>query len=266
MPLAIDLTGKRALVTGASDGIGAGVARVLVRAGCRLVGSGSVPPDHPRACGFLESMAAESAPAAYLAGDLRDPATPERLVREAVDALGGLDIVVSNAGRNAFLGVDAATDQDWQDCMNLNLASHWRLAKAARPHLALAAPGVFLVMGSNHADRTIPGCFPYNVAKTALTGLVRALAIEWGPAIRVVGVAPGFIDTPGNQAWFDAFPDPAAERARTERMHPAGRIGTTEEVGHLCAFLASPLCGFITGNTLLMDGGRSALMQDPASV
>ena len=75
-------------------------------------------------------------------------------------------------------------------------------------------------------------------------------------------MAPGFIDTPGNQTWFDSFPDPAAERARTEARHPVGRIGTPEEVGNLCAFLASPLSGFITGNTLLMDGGRSALMQD----
>jgi NAD(P)-dependent dehydrogenase (short-subunit alcohol dehydrogenase family) len=77
-----------------------------------------------------------------------------------------------------------------------------------------------------------------------------------------VGVAPGFIDTPGNQAWFDSFPEPAAERAHTERSHPVGRIGTPDEVGNLCAFLVSPLAGFITGTTLLIDGGRSALLQD----
>jgi NAD(P)-dependent dehydrogenase (short-subunit alcohol dehydrogenase family) len=187
---------------------------------------------------------------------------PARLVSEAITVLGGLDIVISNAGRNAFLGASAASEQEWQDCMNLNLASHWRLAKAARPHLQQAKPGVFIVMSSNHAFHTIPGCFPYNIAKTALTGLVQSLAIEWGPDIRVVGVAPGFIDTPGNQAWFDSFPDPSAERKLTENRHPVGRIGTPEEVGNLCAFLVSPLSGFITGNTILMDGGRSALMQD----
>jgi NAD(P)-dependent dehydrogenase (short-subunit alcohol dehydrogenase family) len=262
MSLSIDLSGKRALVTGASDGVGAGVARILAKAGCDVAGTGSVSADHPRALAFVEAIASEGSSATYLSGDLRDPDVPARLVDQAVAALGGLDLIVSNAGRNFFLGADAATEQDWQDCMNLNLASHWRLAKAAKPHLELAAPGVFIVMGSNHADHTIPGCFPYNVAKTALTGLVRALAIEWGPAVRVVGVAPGFIDTPGNQAWFDSFPDPAAERARTCARHPVGRIGTPEEVGSLCAFLASPLSGFITGNTLLMDGGRSALMQD----
>ncbi len=262
MPLSIDLTGKRALITGASDGVGAGVAKVLAQAGCHVVGTGSVPADHPRAIAFRESVSCYGVSAAYLSGDLHDPAVPARLIDDAATALGGLDIVVSNAGRNAFFGGAATTEEEWQDCMNLNLASHWRLAKAARPHLEKANPGVFIVMTSNHAFQTIPGCFPYNVAKTALTGLVRALAIEWGPLVRVVGVAPGFIDTPGNQAWFDSFPDPSTERTLTEKRHPAGRIGTPEEVGNLCAFLASPLSGFITGDTLLMDGGRSALMQD----
>lgn len=259
MALEIDLSGKRALVTGASTGVGAAVARVLARAGCRVAGTGRIPPDHPRAAELVTSLGHGSR---YLSGDLTDPEVPARLVEEAVAALGGLDLVVSNAGANSFLGASTTTEREWQDCMNLNLASHWRLARAARPHLDKADPGAFLVMGSNHADHTIPGCFPYNVAKTALTGLVRALAIEWGPKVRVIGVAPGFIDTPGNQAWFDSFPDPAAERERTIGRHPAGRIGTPDEVGNLCAFLASPLCGFITGNTILMDGGRSALMQD----
>ncbi|MCH7227047.1 SDR family NAD(P)-dependent oxidoreductase [Haloferula sp. A504] len=262
MALEIDLRGKRALVTGASSGVGAGVAQVLARAGCRVAGTGRVGADDPRAAEFLEALRAEGGEGVYLSGDLADPAVPARLVGDAVAALGGLDLVVSNAGGNCFFGASEATEDEWQDCMDLNLASHWRLAKAARPHLEEADPGVFIAMGSNHAYQTIPGCFPYNVAKTALDGLVRALAIEWGPSVRVVGVAPGFIDTPGNQAWFDSFPDPAAERERTAARHPVGRIGMPEEVGNLCAFLASPLSGFITGNTLLMDGGRSALMQD----
>jgi NAD(P)-dependent dehydrogenase (short-subunit alcohol dehydrogenase family) len=260
--LSIDLTGKRALVTGASDGVGAGIAEVLALAGCKVVGTGTVAADHPRAIAFREKAARHGVDVHYLSGDLGDPAVPEQLVDGVVDAFGGLDIVVSNAGRNAFHGASAASEQDWQDCMNLNLASHWRLAKAARPHLEKADPGVLIVIGSNHAFHTLPGCFPYNVAKSALTGLVQSLAIEWGPSVRVVGVAPGFIDTPGNQAWFDSFPDPSAERALTNSRHPAGRIGTPAEVGNLCAFLASPLAGFITGNTILIDGGRSAVMQD----
>ena len=91
---------------------------------------------------------------------------------------------------------------------------------------------------------------------------MRALALEWAPGIRTVGIAPGFIDTAGNQTWFDSFPDPSAERRRTERLHPVGRLGTAEEIGVLCAFLACPHAGFISGTTLCVDGGRSALLQD----
>jgi len=262
MPLTLDLQGKRALVTGASDGVGAGVARMLARAGCDVAGTGRVPATHERARALVRSVEAEGRRAFYLAGDLSQANTPARTVTEAVAALGGLDIVVSNAGRNGFFGVDGCTEEQWENNMNLNLASHWRLARAAHPHLKQAAPGVFLVMTSNHAERTIPGCFPYNVTKTALTGLVRALTIEWGQEVRVAGIAPGFIDTPGNDVWFNSFPDPAAERARTEKRHPVGRIGTVGEIGALCAFLASEHGGFISGTTLLVDGGRSALMQD----
>jgi NAD(P)-dependent dehydrogenase (short-subunit alcohol dehydrogenase family) len=122
--------------------------------------------------------------------------------------------------------------------------------------------GVIIVMTSNHAYHSIPGCFPYNVTKTALTGLVRALAIEWGPDIRVVGLAPGFIQTEGGEVWFESFADPEAEKDKTIKRHPAGKLGTVEEVGAFCAFLASDYARFITGTTYLMDGGRSAIMQD----
>jgi len=122
--------------------------------------------------------------------------------------------------------------------------------------------GVIIIITSNHAFSTIPGCFPYNVSKTALTGLVRSLAIEWGPRIRTVGLAPGFIDTPGNQQWFNSFPNPEKERQRTIDLHPVKKLGTPEEAGAWCVFLASDYAAFASGTTYLLDGGRSALMQD----
>ena len=187
---------------------------------------------------------------------------PTQWIPEAADALGGIDILISNAGRNIFTGASDTTEADWQECMNLDLAAHWRLAKAARPFLRKAAPGVIVAIASNHAYGTIPGCFPYNVAKAGMLALVQSLAIEWGPEIRAVGIAPGFIETATTQPWFDTFADPAVERARTEGLHPVGRLGTVEEIAAFCTFLASPLAGFISGTTLLADGGRSALMQD----
>jgi NAD(P)-dependent dehydrogenase (short-subunit alcohol dehydrogenase family) len=119
---------------------------------------------------------------------------------------------------------------------------------------------VIILISSNHAYRTLPGCFPYNVAKAGMNALVQSLALEWGPRVRAVGVAPGFIDTPGNDAWFATFPDAAAKRAEVEAGHPAGRIGTPAEIGALCAFLASAHARFITGTTLLVDGGHGADM------
>ena len=262
MSLGIELTGKKAAVSGVTSGIGAGIARKLAEAGCDVAGCGRSGPESEGARAFLASVRECGRSAWYGAADLGDRAAPAQWIASAADALGGLDLLVSNAGRNIFKGADGATEADWDECMELDLAAHWRLAREARSHLDAGDGGVILIIGSNHAWNTIPGCFPYNVAKAGLLGLVQSLAIEWAPRIRTVGIAPGFVDTVGNQNWFASFPDPEAERARTEALHPVGRIGSVEEIGALCAFLASPWSGFISGTTLLADGGRSALMQD----
>jgi NAD(P)-dependent dehydrogenase (short-subunit alcohol dehydrogenase family) len=136
------------------------------------------------------------------------------------------------------------------------------VAQAAKPYLDRAHAPVVIIMGSNHALYTLPNAFPYNVAKAGLVAMVQSLAIEWGPHIRAVGIAPGFVDTPMNIEWFSRFPDPAAKRSQVIGLHPVGRLGTPEDVGVLCAFLCSPLAGYISGNTILIDGGRNAVMQD----
>lgn len=263
MSVMIDLAGRKALVTGVSRGIGASIARKLAEAGCDVAGCATRAEDSVEARAFIQSVEELGRRACYLQADLADPAVPERLVARSVEALGGLDILISNAGRNVFKGAAECTESDWEHCMNLDLASHWRLARSAKSALERAEHPVILVISSNHAWSTIPGCFPYNVAKAGLGAMVQSLAIEWGPKIRAVGIAPGFIATDANQLWYDRFPDPAAERRRTENRHPVGRVGTADEVGMLCAYLASPAAGFINGTTICIDGGRSALMQDP---
>lgn len=262
MSLNIDLSGRKALVTGVTSGIGAAIASMLARSGCAVAGCGRSAPDHPGARAFVDAVTAAGQRADYQTADLAQPDAARGWVTAAAGALGGCDVLVSNAGRNIFKGATGCTDAEWDECMNLDLAAHWRVAQAARPWLERAAPGLVIVIGSNHSQSTIPGCFPYNVAKAGLGALVQSLAIEWGPKVRAVGIAPGFIDTAGNDQWFASFPDPAAERRRTEGLHPVGRIGRAEEIGALCAFLASPWGGFMSGTTLLADGGRSALMQD----
>ena len=262
MTLNIDLSDRRAVVTGASSGIGMGIAIALAQAGCDVAGCGIEDVGSDGARQFLAGVEAQARRAFYQPVDLGDGAAARAFVEWSAERLSGIDLVISNAGRNYNVGAAGCSDDDWNANMELNLAAHWRVAQAAKPYLDQAVAPVVIVIISNHAYFTVPNSFPYNVAKAGLTGLVQSLALEWGPHVRAVGIAPGFIDTPMNVEWFGRFPDPAAKRAQIERMHPVGRIGTPAEVGALCAFLSSPLAGFISGSTILIDGGRSAVMQD----
>ncbi len=256
--LVINLKGKTVLITGVSSGIGRGIAVEMARAGANVSGCASNSNDN----GFIKEMEALGVKTLYTACDVTNSSALENLVNRTVEHFGAVDILVSNAGRNMFYGAKDSSDEVWQANIDLNLASHWKLARLCKPYLE-RHNGVIIIMSSNHAFSSIPGCFPYNVTKTALTGLVRALAIEWGPAIRTVGIAPGFIDTPGNQQWFNSFADADAERQRTVDLHPVKKLGTVKEIGGWCVFLASDYAAFSTGSTYIVDGGRSALMQDP---
>jgi NAD(P)-dependent dehydrogenase (short-subunit alcohol dehydrogenase family) len=260
--LTIDLQGRVAVVTGVSNGIGAGVARMLAKAGAQVAGCARSNPDHPQIRALSEDISNAGVRFRYAQVDVTSDASLERFIEETAEHFGHIDILVSNAGVNVFEGATGCDADRWQYNIDLNLKSHWMISKLCRPYLMKSRNGTIIIMTSNHAIATIPGCFPYNVTKTALTGLVRSLAIEWGPSIRTVGLAPGFIDTPGNDKWFASFPDPEQERERTVNMHPAGKLGTPEEVGAFCAYLSSPYASFMTGSTYVMDGGRTALLQD----
>lgn len=246
------------LVTGASQGIGQAIADVFLRNGDIVIGCAFSAFENAR---HAQKMKADwPGHFFYYSVDVTRTEQIKQFVSEAEQLFGRIDVVVSNAGKNVFKGIDCE-ESDWAHNFDLNLRSHWYLAKCARPALQ-KSHGVILVITSNHAFSTMPGCAPYNISKRALLSLVQSLTIEWGPEIRTVGIAPGFIDTDGNQAWFDAHPDARIARERTVKKHPVGRIGRPDEVGELCLFLASDNAGFIAGTTIVMDGGRSAIMQD----
>lgn len=263
--LSIDLAGRKALVTGVSSGIGAGIAMVLARAGCDVCGCGLEAADDPGVRQFLDEVTLAGQQAYYAQLDVTDTSALSEFVKQSAQTLGGLDVVVSNAGANVFIRPETCNQSQWDHNQQLNLESHWQLARVVHPWLKASGKGVCLIITSNHAYATLRGCFPYNVTKTALLGLTRALAVEWGPEIRVIGIAPGFIETPGGDAWFEQFANPQQAKAEVERLHPSGRLGTPEEIGALCAFLASDYARFVTGTTYLIDGGRSAVLQDPLS-
>lgn len=255
-------TPRVVIVTGTSQGIGQAIARTYLDNGDIVIGCAYSPLE--KAPNARQMLAAYPDRYFYSSVDVTKTESIKLFVTEAEKRFGRIDVVVSNAGKNVFKGIDCE-ESDWSHNFDLNLRSHWYLAKCARPALQ-KSKGVIIVITSNHAFSTMPGCAPYNISKRALLSLVQSLTIEWGPEIRAVGIAPGFIDTDGNQVWFDSHADGRAAREKTIRKHPVGRIGSAEEVGDLCLFLSSDKAGFIAGTTIVMDGGRSAIMQDEDDV
>ena len=188
----------------------------MSKAGANISGCPTTNEDN----GFIEKIRINGADVLYTSCDVTKEEDLKKLVGDAIKRFGQIDVLVSNAGRKMGSGAEKTISVEWDQNMQLNLASHWKLAQVCKPHLE-KNKGVIIIMTSNHAFSSISGCFPYNVAKTALIGLVRSLAIEWAPNIGTVGIAPGLIDTPNNQKWFDSFPDEQKEKQRTTHMHPA---------------------------------------------
>lgn len=262
MALSIDLKGKTVLITGGVSGIGMGAAIMYAKAGAKVIACAELDTSHPLVNDFYEQIQLWTEDVYYYTTDVTKNSDINELANTIDVVHGQLDILISNAGQNVFETVEHCEDSSWDFNHKLNLESHWKVAKAMKPLLTRSREGVVIVMTSNHAFSSMKGCFPYNVAKAALLSLVKAMAIEWGPDIRTVGIAPGFIDTPGNQKWFDSFEDPDEIRASTIERHPVKRLGSITEIGGWCVFLSSEYAAFASGTTYLIDGGRSALMQD----
>lgn len=244
---------SRVLLTGASrDGIGGAVARRLARDGtARMVISATGrDPGLKELAGELEDLGA-----AVLAvpGDLADPAFPAVLVSDAAGFCGGLDLVVSNAGRSSHGQLNDVDLAGWDTMLAVHARAAWLLAKAAFPHLA-ESRGSLIATGSvsgtsPHADH---GAYP--VAKAALIMLCQTLALEWAPAgVRVNVVSPGPVAT-GNST-----------KPYAAGVIPLGRAGLPEDIAGAVAFLAGPDASFITGENMLVDGGltRSVLERIP---
>lgn len=255
----MDWQGQTVIVTGSTRGIGAATAELFASQGAHVVVHG-LEVDEGEA--LVAKLRDGGARASFAGGDLCQPDVPARLVAHAVEQTGRLDVLVNNAGANIFAGTTGADLATWQRCLDLDLRAGWLAAQAAVK--ADAGLHAIVNVASNHARATFPGVFPYNVAKAGLLALTQSLAIELAPqGVRANAVCPGWTATHINQAMFAADPD---ERARVERLHPLARIGRPEEVAWAIRFLASEVeASFITGTVLTVDGGRSALLQDPAS-
>ena len=250
------LQGKRALVTAGAQGIGLAISRQLLAAGCDLFVHYRTSADAAR--GLEPEAKAQGRRYAHAAADLTTSPECERLVSEAVKFLGGLDVLVNNAGSLiARKTVAEADDAFWEEVMALNVGTTRRVTRAALPHLMAAAKtggGASIVNLSSLAGRKggHPGSLVYSTAKGAILTFTRALANEVGPqGVRVNALAPGLIL---GTSFHNTHTTDESAKATVAGI-PLARAGNAEDVARAAVFLASEYDGFITGATLDINGG-----------
>ncbi len=243
-----DLTGKRALVTGASGGIGGAVAKALHGQGATVALSGTRTEP-------LEALAAELGARAFVAPcNLSDAEAVEALPKQAAEAMGGVDILVNNAGVTRDQLFMRMSDDDWDTVLKVNLTAAFRLARGVMRPMMKARWGRIVSVTSVVGVTGNAGQGNYAASKAGLIGMSKSLAAEVaGRGITVNCVAPGFIET----AMTSGLPD--AQKEKLLGAIPAGRMGTSEEIAAAVAFLASAEAGYVTGATLHVNGGMAMI-------
>jgi len=242
------LEGRVALVTGASRGLGAAIATGLAEAGADVAVHGN---EHsPEAtCARVRAVGRRALP---VVGDLADPAVPARLVAEAVAGLGGLDVLVNNAGIIRRAPATGTSDEDWLAVVNVNLHAVFRACRAAGRHMLERGRGKVVNVASLLSFQggiTVPA---YAAAKGGVAQLTKALANEWAArGVNVNAIAPGYVRTDNTEALQK---DPVRSRQILERI-PAGRWGEPADVVGAAVFLASSASDYVHGHLLVVDGG-----------
>jgi 3-oxoacyl-[acyl-carrier protein] reductase len=241
-----DLTGKCALVTGASGGIGGAIAKALHEAGATVGLSGTrVEP--------LESLAAELGERAHvLPCNLSDPEAVDALPKQAIEAMGALDILVNNAGITRDQIFMRMSDEEWQSVIDVNLTSTMRLCRGVMRPMMKARWGRIINISSVVGAIGNPGQANYAASKAGMVGLTKSIAYEVATrGITANAVAPGFIAT----AMTDKLTED--QKAKINSQIPAARMGAPEEIAAAVLYLASPEAGYVTGTTLHVNGGMA---------
>jgi NAD(P)-dependent dehydrogenase (short-subunit alcohol dehydrogenase family) len=247
------LSGRVAVVTGASRGIGRAIALALAEAGADVAVAARAQAEleetaHAAGRHGVRALPFPTDVAAY-------PAV-ERLMAQTVDALGRLDVVVNNAGIARVAPLADAALEDWRAILDVNLSGVFYGCRAAAPYLLRQQRGKVINLASVLAAVALPGYTMYSATKGAVIALTRTLAAEWARHnVQVNAIAPGWFVTDMNEA---AFADPKIH-ARLTRDVPARRTGRVEEIGPLAVYLASAGSDFMTGQTIFLDGGQTVV-------
>jgi NAD(P)-dependent dehydrogenase (short-subunit alcohol dehydrogenase family) len=251
------LSGKVAIITGSTQGIGAAIARLFLKEGARVVVNSHA--EDAAAEAIMAELGAEQAH--FVQGDVSDPASMQALADRTIARFGRVDVLVNNAGVDVFADPLQMTPEQWRRCLSIDLEGAWNATRAVLPGMLTQGSGNIVNISSVHGHKIIKGCFPYPVAKHALIGMTKSLGIEYAArGIRVNSISPGLIMSERVAAWLATLSD--EDRARQTEILPCRRIGEPEEVAYTALFLASDEARFITATDILIDGGRSQVYHD----
>lgn len=249
------LNNKVAVVTGGGRGIGRGITDKLLAAGARVLVAQRQP---------LDETLDGNPDVAWLQSDLSDREAPYAIARAAEEIFGGADILVNNAGFMFEQSLDEMTEGDWDRMMIVNMRAPVFLAKALLPQMRRRGGGSIVNIGSIEGLGANPWHAAYCGSKAGVHGFTRAMAIDLGrDGIRCNAIAPGWINSDLSNAYIDAQPYPEQARQELLRLHPVGRTGEPGDIGATVAFLASDDAAFITGQVIVVDGGRTAKLPLP---
>ncbi|MCG8308178.1 MAG: SDR family oxidoreductase [Cytophagales bacterium] len=246
------LQNQTAIITGATSGMGAAIAKLFAREGARVVVNGRNPERGEKVASEIQE---ENGSAVFVPSDISAGEGNSLLVEETLKAFGGIDIVVANAG---FLGLGRITEisaETWHKTMDTNLNSIYYLLRSAIPEMQKQPRGNIIVNGSIAAFKSFPNHAAYCASKGALVPLIKQIAMDYGPHIRANLICPGPIDTPLIRDSAKAFPDPDRAVADAADATLLKRLGTPEDVAGAALFLASDDSSFITGASITVDGG-----------
>ena len=241
------LRGTASIVTGGGSGIGRACATLLAELGSRVC---VVDREAEGAAATVKAIESSGGEAFALTGDAREAEVAESAAKETLDRYGRIDVLVNNVGGMFALPAEELTPGGWSAIVRLNLDPPFLFSRAVAPAMREAGKGSIVNVASIVGATAAPLAAHYGAAKAAVINLTRTLALEWAPAIRVNCVAPDYIATEGTEQLMRP-----ELKARFREQIPLGRPGRPEDVANAVAFLASDMAGFVTGETLLIDGG-----------
>lgn len=254
------LKDKVAIVTGVTSSIGRAICLEFAREGARIL---ATDRDDDAGNAVAETIRAAGGDVHFSACDLADEEQIQALIGDGIMAYGAIDILVNAATVRIEGDALSITREEWQKVLAVNVEAAWLCARYSIPFMKASKAGAIVNVSSTHADRTMPRRFLHATSRAAVGAMSRSMAIDFGPHnIRVNTLLLGYIQADHKERRLQESVDPETDFRRILSMHPLGRVGTPQEAARAAVFLASPDASFVTGTTLVVDGGRSVVVQD----